>query len=292
MATALKPTPVRHLALGSLAYLRQDYSQALSHFRDVGEAVASPSREQGLLGVAAAAGRRGDTKAYREARDLLGRPADDDIRLGLAFAAIDAGDLPTTSQLTGTGAPQSEVDAYARLIGALAFDPSSVSNEQTIFQASPQLIGQLGSYQRFLRELMSVPDDAFPKLDETRQRMLAVVSPATRQLLLAQTLLDLGEARAAEEQALTAVRAESKYRDGYNTLAASQMKLGQFKDAGRSLKTSIDLDRAFGYTWYLRAELAAADGDSAKADEYRAKARSLGFSCASQAVNGQSCHPK
>ena len=99
----------------------------------------------------------------------------------------------------------------------------------------------------------------------------------TRLAYLSEQLYRLGKFRAAEATARNAIQQASDYRDGYNALAAAQLALGDEKAAGRSLETSIDLDRASGYTWYLRSKVAAAEGDEDAARTYREQARALGY---------------
>jgi predicted Zn-dependent protease len=102
-------------------------------------------------------------------------------------------------------------------------------------------------------------------------------SSATRQLLLAQRLLEFGRVYPAHALADQAVRDEPGYRDAWNTLAATQLALRDAHGAGQSLKISEELDGAFGYTWYLKAQLAEQAGKPDDAKRFREHASALGY---------------
>lgn len=277
-AYALNPTDERRLTLGSLAYLSQNYRQALRHFESISSQADPAVVAKSLLGAAAAAAKQGNDQAYQQARDDLANPSDGTLKVGLAFAALDIGNFDDLKSFSKNSPATNENAAYAKAVGIMSENPEAAleflagtpKNTLSIPKESP-------SFTAFLKELTTIRQNATSRERQTAQAMVGVASPATRQVLLAQMLQTLGEHRAARGAAKEAVTLVPDYRDGWNALAASQITLGEYQDAEKSLKTSIDLDDAFGYTWYLKSQLASAQDDSSKSDEYLKKAEGLGF---------------
>lgn len=275
-AVAVKPTDARRLSAGAIAYLRKDYAAAVDYFDSL--ARGSAERARGQVGKAAAAGRQGDSPEYERARAELGTPRDSLLRVTLANAAIDAGDLETPRRILSDASPDTRNQAYPKVIGQAAENPADAlltlanlpGNFLKIESAPP-------AYQRFLREVNFISDDGLDKIRETVTAQSQTGSAPTRQLLLAQRLYFLEEYRAAHTLADRTARAEPTYRDAWNTLAATQIALGNLKGAEQSLKTSLDLDQGNGYAWYLRSELARLQDDPEKSREYREQAETLGY---------------
>lgn len=280
-AYALVPSTERALTLGSLAYLKQDYGSATRHFRYAEKSSASQEREQAELGEAASAAKAGNDKAYRQSRDKLGRPADRTIRISSARAAIDAGDTDTAVRLLGSDRVASGTEAYAKVIGLVGQSQDDLGSARQVLTDAPQAPSTITagnpSYEAFLRQLNAVPPKSRQILTDTLAAMSQMTSPAAKRVRFSEAVYSLGEFRLAENLALAGVKEEPAYRDGWDALAASQISLADYKAATRSLKTATDLDRGFGYTWYLKSELARLQNDDKKAEDYRNRAKALGY---------------
>lgn len=274
-AYALHPSPERLLNVGSLAYLNRDYDKAEQAFSAVPR--QTTSRTYAEVGVAAAAAGRNEKK-YRTARDTIRYSNNLTIKGGVAYAAVRGGYLGDAADLLSNTKLETFHASFPRIAGLAADDPAAAA--QALAASKPGVIrlqAPSKPYERFLKALTEVPDTASRQLDATLGNMSLASSPATKKIVLAQTLYRLGYYRASMALADTAVRTETAYRDGWNTLAAAQIALGQTNAAERSLKTSLDLDGSFGYTWYLKSELAKAQGNTKQALQYKDRAEQLGY---------------
>jgi len=281
-ASALEPNDRRKLRLASLLYLQKQYEEAASAFTSLAETKDSPMRQGALLGQAAAAGRAGNLKLYDQARDALGAPdgtgSDRATRIGLAHAAVDAADLDTAKRLFKDEPAATKTAAYAKAAGLLLDSPDQArealeaagSGFSKPEHAEP-------AYQRVLRELVFIEPEAGTKLAEAAPKIAATSGLPSQRVLLAQALYEIKEYRAAERQAREAVAAAPEYRDGWNTLATTQLALGSTKDAARSLDIALEFDKSFAYTWYLKSQLAKAEDDPGKAKEFQERAEELGY---------------
>lgn len=280
-AYALAPRDERALTLGSLAYLRGNYAAAADHFRFAGSAddgSADGAQTRALVGVAAAAAQTGDQSTFERALKRLGRPGNAGLRLAVADAAIDSGDLERAAELLKNDRPDTAELTFAKALGQAAGDPAAA---QVTLAAAKSTAAKPTfedpAYQRFITQLIAVPRnggrDLAILLDRTTQESAGV----SRTVTLAETLYGFGDYRAAERLARSAVQTAPDYRDGWNALAAAQISLREHRDAERSLKISTDLDSGYGYTWYLRGQLAEASGQKNQAKEYTRRAKLLGY---------------
>lgn len=275
-AAALSKSDERLLTLGSTAFLRRDFAEAADAFAAVDE--GSPHYERARVGVAASAANEGDIETYEEALSEARRPADGTLRLALAHAAIDAGRIETVAEILGRDSATNQNEAYARAIAEVT-DAPLLASATLMPNDLPFSRAASGSdaYDRFVRQLTFIPEDAPATLRAAATDAGRTEIGTTRKLRLAQALYELKEFRASHALADAAVREQPGYRDAWNALAAAQLALDNLKGAERSLKTSLDIDRADGYTWFLRAELAKRRGDDTASAEYRDKAKLLGY---------------
>lgn len=277
-SAALKPTDQRLLRLASLAYLRQRYDTSAELFERAARAKNADLRKNALVGQAAAAGRAGNHRSYNIARNALGTP-DGDERMALAHAAIDAGDLDTAARILKNEKGDTKTLAYAKALGMMLGEPASA--RQALESAGAEFNKPEypePAYERMVRQVVFIEADGLTELDGVAVKLAALEALPGKRVLLAQTLYGLKEYRTAERQAKAAVAEVPAYRDGWNTLAAAQLALRDFKNAERSVGIALELDESLGYTWYLRAELAKAQNDQTKAKQFRDKATGLGYS--------------
>lgn len=278
-AYVLAPRSERAVSLGALAYVRGDYHGALRAFSELRDEDASALRDQAVVGAAAAAAQLGNDQDFRVA-DKLKDPKDEQLQLALARASINIADLDRARTLLENERPTNQNVAFAKAVGQSRRD--LVAARQTVADAGAGLgFSKLSftdpAYERFIREVVFVPDGALGQLGKTLERMTGTQSQVSRKVMMAGQLLEAGEPVAAERLAQSAVGEQPDYRDGWNVLAAAQLDLGDTKDARKSLKVSVDLDDSFGYTWYLKSELAEQTGNQRDADEFRQRSELLGY---------------
>lgn len=277
-AYALSPRRERALTLGALAYLRRDYDAAARHFRAADGGGDDGARTRARLGLAAAAARAGDDRSFDQAMERIGRPSNEGLRLAVAGAAIDDGDLGRAAALLERDRPNNRNLAFAKALGQADQDVGAA--QLTLAQSGSGLAKPSfadPAYQRFIENLIAVPEDGSRELAAALERMSGTAADVSRTVMLAETLYGFEDYAAAERLARNAVQSEPDYRDGWNVLAAAQLSQRDFGDAERSLKISTDLDAGYGYTWYLRSQLAEATGKPKQAEEYRKRAELLGY---------------
>ncbi len=268
LAYAISPEPDRALSLGSLAYLRGDYQGALDAFGRADGNYAALGR--------AAAGAQADEAAYETARDELGEPEDTVVRLGLSHAAVDAADFPTAKRLS-EGA-RTIVGAYPFVLAESIENPDRTARDlRAVGRTVPQVIHPDPTVAAFLNELTAVPADARTEIGAALRNMAAADETFSRRVMRGSLLLGLDEFAAARRIGVTAAGRRPDYRDAWNLRAASDLALREYDDARRAVDISIELDPGFGYSWYLKSRLEEAGGDRKKADEYRLRAKLLGF---------------
>ena len=272
-AAALQPTEQRLVDAGSLAYVHGDFAAAQSYFSRLKRTPDSELRRQALVGTAAAAAARGDAETFAE----LVEPASgsEEARLILAHAALTS-DRPDLIKDIAPQQPANQTEAYVSAAAALPDDGARAK------QALQNVAGFREwdtdrPYQRFASTVTYVKRDDYFDLVRSVETGSVLSGKASRQVVLAQALSRAGRYRAAQALAEGAVRDEPAYRDGWNALAAAALARQHWQSAERALNTSVKLDETAGYTWYLRAELAKARGDSELEAEYRDKARIYGF---------------
>lgn len=268
LAYAISPDSDRALSLGSLAYVRGDYRQALDHF----SATGGPFGELGR----AAAGAQVDREAYESARDELGEPDDTVVRLGLAHAAVDAADFDTAERLS-EGA-RTLVGAYPLIIAESVDDPDRTAQTlRSLGGESPRVIHPDPAVAAFLNELTAVPDDARDEIAASLRNMAVTKNAFSRRVMRGSLLFGLDELAPARRIGLVAAEQQPDYRDAWNLRAAADLAYGDYDDARRAIDISTDLDPGFGYSWYLKSELEQAEGNEGRAAEYLRRAELLGF---------------
>lgn len=277
-AYALAPRAERALTLGSLAYLRADYPAAVRYFRSAAEDNEGGSRNRALVGLAASAAQAGDQATFERAFTQVGRPGSEGLRLALANAAVDAGDLQRAAGLLASDQPNTEELGLAKATSQAIKDPSGALKvlSETSRRQAQSTFDDL-AYQRFIEQLIETPEDGRRELIEALTQISQTSAEVSRTVVLAELLYRLGDYRAAEHLAQAAVHTEPDYRDGWNALASAQISLRDYRDAERSLNISTDLDAGYGYTWYLRSKLADSTGKRGQAREYAQRAELLGY---------------
>lgn len=272
LALALKPTNDRRLTAAAAAYRSGDNRQVIHDF----ETDDPEYNQQALLVDMAAAARQGDENRYRKRRDQLKVPSDELMRAGVARAALDAGDLTTARSASAEAVVLYEVYPYA-----VSYAVDNPAAAQAVLKLAdekePARVSKHRAFNDFYKDLVSIPKETKQTLETMATGAEKTTAKASRYALVSQGLYKLGDYRAAVSAGLAAVHENNQYRDGWNTLAIAQMALDETRDAERSLKSSLDSDQAFGYTWYLKSELAKQQGDEDEEKEYRRKAEGLGF---------------
>lgn len=280
-AYALAPRRERALTLGSLAYLHRDYPAAQQHFRAAAggdDDSTGGAQTRALVGLAAAAAQAGDDSAFDRAVKRIGRPSSEGLRLAVANAALDDGDLDRAAALLERDRPNNQTVGFAKALGQAGHDVATA--QATLAAAGPGSAKPSftdPAYQRFVEALIAVPKDGSRKLDAAVAPLSPASADVSRKVRLAELLYGFGDYHAAERLARGAVQSKPDYRDGWNVLAAAQLSQRDFGDAERSLKISTDLDASYGYTWYLRAQLADLTGKASQATQYRQRAALLGY---------------
>lgn len=275
-AYALSPSDDRAITLGSLAYLRRQYQAAERYFHTANDGEGGLA-EQAKVGEVAAAAQNGDESDFRRAIDEAGSPGKD-LKLPMANALINGGDLDQAADLLAKERVDSQNISYAKSIGLAEDDVAAAQAAQVEARSGfSRLSFANPAFERFVRQLIAVPRNGNRTLSDTFVRMSAAANEASQKVILAETLYEFGEYHAAKSLADTAVREEPAYRDAWNVLAATQISERDYHAADRSLKVSLELDRGYGYTWYLRSQLAERQNQDKKADEYRTRADELGY---------------
>lgn len=269
-AEAVYPSDAHRLAAGATAYLAGHYQAAADYFRGVG----GRWRENGQAAGALAAAQARDRDMYEK---LAGLTATNPISANLlSAAALTIGDTDRLAKLC-TCLSHSSGQALATGVGLATENPDEALQALSEKADSPTMETLGPAFARLVADVSGAPDDSTKDLQEVVVRLVATTNKASRRAELARYLNGHGYPVAAEAYAFLAVRNEPRYRDGWNTLAAVQIGRQEYKDAERSLHTSVQLDEAFAETWHLKAELAKAQGKSSDASDYAAKAKLLGY---------------
>lgn len=272
-ANAFSDSGQRLLTLGSLAYLRRDFDAALHSFQriDAASSLAAEARNGSLLAAAAA----GNRKKYGKYKTAAG--SSEKEKVILAQAALDIGDMEGLSKACACTS-RTRTMAYLAAAGNSVEDPASSRNAlvaATTFESVQASAGR--PYDLMIKTATDVSSSGYQRLQQALTKIAAVASPGSRRTLLANALYEEGGYRAVKTLAQDALAIDPKYRDAWNLLAAAQISQKEFKDAERSLRTSLDLDTAFAETWHLKAELEAAREKPDEAEEYKKKAAALGY---------------
>lgn len=269
-AAALDGSPTNLTTYGAAAFRQGSYDHAADLFQNA----ATDSREA-VLGWLLSAAADQDQSDFDQAVTDLGTARDDTERAVLANALLTAGRFERLRQ--STDRPTTSSEAAARAIGVAETDPTRAirlvqtdPDDLTVTVADPLL-------KQVIITQTDWPRDSRQKLATTFTAMQRPVSQATRRVLLADRLLELDRPQTGRALADEAVRDQPEYRDGWNTLAAAQYRLGEYDDADRSLAVSLKLDDAFGFTWYLRSQVAARQDRTADATRYADQAKRLGY---------------
>ena len=271
LAAGLDGSAANLTTYAAAAFRLSDYDQAARHFK---QATNDGSRNASSGWVVSAA-LGSDRSGFDQAEADFGTPRNDSERAVLANAWLTAGSFEQLQEPNDRPASYSE--AAARAVGVAETDPARAIR---LLQASSSVVTisvDDSLLKQVLENQIAWPDDSKQKLATTFTAMQRPVSRATRQALLADRLLELDRSRTAAELANRAVKNEPRYRDGWNTLAAAQYRLGKYEEADRSLAVSLKLDDAFGFTWYLRSQVADKQGRTADAIAYQDKAKRLGY---------------
>jgi hypothetical protein len=273
-SAALHRTTQNLKTYGAAAALAGKPAEGYDAFADAYQSQAEVESIRGELVTAAMAGEQPQTQTA--AQLLMAKQPGAFDRALVAHALVASGNLAAARDISGD--PQSGPEAAAR---AIATAPENQTDALALLErgsrngisppADTEGLKQLES------QLTTLPEEARLKLTTTITAMQRPASSATRQLLLAKRLLEFKRFQAARLLADQAVHDEPGYRDAWNTLAAAQLELRDDTGAGRSLKISEELDGAYGYTWYLKSQLAKAQGKDDVAKQYAEHAELLGF---------------
>ncbi|MDP9211885.1 MAG: hypothetical protein M3N59_01260 [bacterium] len=264
-AYAIAPASDRALSLGALAYLRDEYGRAAGHF-------ARANGDLARLGEAAAG------EKHEAARDRLGTPSDQTIRIGLAYAALQTADFDTVIRLLEDAPVDNVVTAYPLALAHSVADPKqsvqilqdAANTPATISHPDPLVAA-------FLNQLTEVPDDAAQESLAVFDRMSGMVGETSRRVARGTLLYELGKHQAALVVGRRTSEAEPEYRDAWNLRAAAALALGERDEAAQAIDISTEFDPSWGYSWYLKSELARLDGDPDKATQYLERAELLGY---------------
>lgn len=271
VADALKHTTDRRLTAASVAYLNRDFTKAADLFKSL----RKDDVTRATIGERASAAAAGDRARY-DAVSLPSQLSTTD-QLALTYATLTLGDFDGANRQLSGQPIDTRTAAYAGALAAALNDPAKSA---ALLTAAPESVISLpeanDAFGQVLTALMDVPSDGIAKLTVTVATLQNQTAKVSRQTTLAASLIALGQNQPAERLARDAVSASPAYRDAWNTLALAQINLGQNGEAAKSLKTSTDLDGAYGYTWFLRAELAKRQQDPTEA-EYRKKAETFGY---------------
>lgn len=275
-AYALSPSDDRAITLGSLAYVRRQYQASKKYFHTTATSGSSLA-EQAKVGELAAAAEIENESDFNQTIKQAGSPANN-LKLAFANALINGGGLDTAGSVLAKDKVSNQNIAYAKSIGQA---PNNLAGAQTTQEEAGSGFDKPAftnpAYERFIRELITVPKNGNRDLSTAFSQMAIVTDSASRNVILASTLYRLNEYRAAESLAETAVHQQPAYRDGWSVLAAAQISLKNYSKAEQSLKVSTDLDKGYGYTWYLKSQLAKQQNQTKKADEYAEQAKQLGY---------------
>jgi tetratricopeptide (TPR) repeat protein len=274
IAAALDRSPDNLMSWGTAAYFLGRYETATEQFK----AASQAGSREATLGWLASASQADDGTEIDAALAALGSTRDKFERAFVAQSLVRSGRLDMLDEQFAKTAPESGPETAARVV---ALAPTDQAGALLLLEKSPpggvDVTASDPGVKKLATELMSLPEGARTKLATTVTAMQRPASEATRRLLLADRLLEFKRYRAAAALADTAVRSEPEYRDAWNTLAAAQLNLGNTDGAERSLDISIKLDRAFGYTWYLKSQLAEQADHPQDAKKFADQAALLGY---------------
>lgn len=273
-AAALQRSPENLNAYGAAAVLAGKSEKGYQAFVD---SYGIDQNRAALRGQLSAAGLGGNQERAKVAAAHFQTPTSDFERALMVHALVMSGDLAAARGALD-GDPESSPEAAAR---AIAEAPENQDTALALL-AIPGLSGvnppnDPAGLKQIETDVVSLPKDAWLGLTTTITAMKRPASSATRQILLANRMLEFDRTYTAQALATQAVRDEPGYRDAWNTLAAVQLELQNTKGAAQSLKISEELDGVFGYTWYLKSRLATQQGQSADAEAFKKRAELLGY---------------
>lgn len=266
-AHAIAPASDRALSLGVLAYLRGEFDQATGHF-------ARADGELARLGEAAST----TGEEYEDARDRIGVPSDQTIRIGLAYAALQAADPGTVIRLLADEPAGNVIAAYPLAVAYSVEDPKrSVRILRDVADTPAAASHPDPVVAAFLDRLTEVPDGAVRESLAAFDRMAGMSGETSRRVARGVLLYEFDKHRAAWIIGQRTSETEPEYRDAWNLWAAAALALGERDEAARAIDISTELDPGWGYSWYLKSELARLDGDADKTAEYLKRSELLGY---------------